>query len=82
LLEIIKEEALPNNTYYGDGSSIKDSVLDEIRRAYRQETITFPWKQGDILMLDNMLTAHGRAPYVGSRKILVGMSDPLTSGDL
>ena len=27
-------------------------------------------------MLDNMLVAHGRKPYEGTRKILVGMSEP------
>jgi hypothetical protein len=26
-------------------------------------------------MLDNMLTAHGRNPYVGSRKIVVAMGE-------
>jgi hypothetical protein len=30
-------------------------------------------------MLDNMLTAHGRTPFIGPRKILVGMSEPFDS---
>jgi alpha-ketoglutarate-dependent taurine dioxygenase len=76
MLAEFKEEDLPANTYYGDGSPIELSILDELREAYRQETVTFPWQAGDILMLDNMLAAHGRARYVGPRKILVGMSDP------
>ena len=29
---------------------------------------------GDVLMLDNMLAAHGRRPFKGRRKILVAMS--------
>lgn len=29
-------------------------------------------------MLDNMLTAHGRNPYVGSRKIVVAMGEMMT----
>ncbi len=72
------EEDLPNQTYYGDNSPIEDAVLDAIRDAYRAETITFPWQPGDILALDNMLAAHGRTPYVGPRKILVGMTTPHT----
>jgi alpha-ketoglutarate-dependent taurine dioxygenase len=75
LLADFKESDLPNNTYYGDGTPIEPSVLDEVREAYRQETVTFPWQEGDILMLDNMLVAHGRSPFVGSRKIAVGMSE-------
>ena len=78
LLETIGEENLPNNTYYGDGSPIEASVLEEIRAAYAQEIVAFPWQEGDILMLDNMLVAHGRSPYSGPRKILVGMTEPFT----
>jgi alpha-ketoglutarate-dependent taurine dioxygenase len=73
-----QEEDLPINSYYGDGSRIEDSVLGELRALYLEEEINFPWQRGDILMLDNMLVAHGRAPFSGARKILVGMSEPFT----
>jgi hypothetical protein len=69
---------LPYNTYYGDGSPIETSVIEEIRAAIEQETIVFPWLKGDILMLDNMLAAHGRSPFAGSRKILTAMGEPHT----
>jgi alpha-ketoglutarate-dependent taurine dioxygenase len=78
LLAEFTESNLPQNTYYGDGSNIESSVLDEIRSCYQQETVTFSWEEGDILMLDNMLVAHGRAPFVGCRKIVVGMAEPYT----
>jgi alpha-ketoglutarate-dependent taurine dioxygenase len=70
-----KETDLPTNTYYGDGSPLEPETLKELRDAYRQETVSFPWEQGDILMLDNILAAHGRAPYEGARRILVGMTE-------
>src|SRR5205085_7017371 len=76
LLAEFKEEDLPTNTYYGDGSPIEADVLEQLRAIYRQETISFPWRENDILMLDNMLSAHGRAPYAGARKVLVGMAEP------
>ena len=78
LLAQMPESDLPYNTYYGDGSPIEPSILDELRAIYRQETIAFPWAQGDVLMLDNMLVAHGRAPFTGERRILVVMSDPFS----
>lgn len=77
LLAVFKEEDLPTNTYYGDGSPIEPSVLDELRAIYAAETVSFPWQAGDILMLDNMLTAHGRTPFKGARKVVVGMSQPM-----
>lgn len=82
LLSTFKQEDLPRNAYYGDGSPIEDSVLDEIRALYQQEAVTFSWKEGDILMLDNMLAAHGRLPFIGSRKVVVGMTEPCNSSSL
>lgn len=79
LLSMIKESDLPRNAFYGDGSNIEPSVLDEIKEIYQQEAVIFPWQAGDILMLDNMLTSHGRKPFVGARKVLVGMAEPFSS---
>lgn len=76
MLAEFAEGELPANTYYGDGSPIEPEVLDQLRAAYHAETVSFPWQQGDLLMLDNMLVAHGRAPYSGGRQILVGMAEP------
>ncbi len=81
LLEQFGEGNLPNNTYYGDGSPIEPSVLDHLRDAYLKEMVSFRWQQGDLLMLDNMLTAHSRAPYTGGRQILFAMTEPYTRTD-
>ena len=75
LLSMMPAEDLPRNVYFGDGSPIEDSVVDEIRELYRQRAVSFPWQEGDILMLNNMLTAHGRNPFVGARKIVVAMGE-------
>jgi len=76
LLECVPEQDLPRQAYYGDGSAIEWEALDEIRRIYQEQAILFPWQKGDILLLDNMLTAHGRSAFSGSRQILVGMASP------
>jgi alpha-ketoglutarate-dependent taurine dioxygenase len=77
LLSQFAEADLPHNTYYGDGAPIEPEALEEIRAAYRAETVSFPWQRGDLLLIDNMLVAHARAPYEGEREILVAMSEPL-----
>lgn len=76
LLEQFDEDQLPRNTYYGDGTPISDEDLAAIRRAFDEASIAFPWKPGDVLALDNMLVAHGRRPFSGPRKVLVGMAEP------
>lgn len=70
------EDELPKNTLYGDGEPIEPEVLEKIREVVRCETVSFPWREGDLMMVDNLLAAHGRAPYKGSRKVVVGMSEP------
>lgn len=70
----VAEEDLPNNTYYGDGSAIEPTVIEELRAAYLAEKTLFSWRRGDVLALDNMLSAHGREPYAGPRQVITGMS--------
>jgi alpha-ketoglutarate-dependent taurine dioxygenase len=75
LLSAYGEQNLPRNVYFGDGSPIDAAMLDEIMRVCDEQAIVFPWHAGDVLMLDNMLTAHGRQPFVGKRKVVVGIAE-------
>ncbi|MGH9350158.1 MAG: TauD/TfdA family dioxygenase [Vicinamibacterales bacterium] len=81
LVEEFGEDGLPYNTYYGDGSPIEDSVVEQLRAAYDAETVAFRWQQGDLLLADNMLVAHGRRPFAGPRRIIVSMGQPHTRDD-
>lgn len=76
LEEILGVENLPRNVYYADGSEIPDEVFDEIRRVLAEQTVIFPWEAGDVLMLDNMLAAHARTPFIGKRRVVVAMAEP------
>ncbi|MEK7893131.1 TauD/TfdA family dioxygenase, partial [Burkholderia contaminans] len=53
-------------------------ALAEIRGVLDQQRIVFPWRTGDVLMLDNMLTAHARDPFEGPRKVVVAMAQSYT----
>lgn len=69
------EAGLPRHAQHGDGSPITEEDLTAIRAAYRAEMIDVNWQLGDVLLVDNMLAAHGRQPYTPPRKILVAMTD-------
>lgn len=74
LTSLFSPEELPASTYYGDGSTIPDDVAEALRKAYLSAQRQFRWRRGDVLIVDNMLAAHGRNPFTGDRKIAVAMS--------
>jgi len=82
LRAVFGEEDMPNNTFYGDGTPISPEVAQHLRDAYIDEQVTFPWQKGDLLMMDNMLAIHARNPYVGQRKIVVGMAELCHAQDM
>jgi hypothetical protein len=82
MLSLFTKDDLPRNCYYGDGSVIEDSVMDHILETYRKLESSFLWQKGDVLMVDNLLTAHGRNPFVGERKHMVAMGEMLSYGDV
>jgi alpha-ketoglutarate-dependent taurine dioxygenase len=75
LHELCGPDDLPHATSYGDGSPFEADTIQHLRDAYKQEETIFPWRAGDVLVLDNMLVAHARRPFRGPRKILVAMAE-------
>ena len=61
-------------SYFGDGSAIPEGILQKIRTVIARETICHRWQKGDVMIVDNILAAHGRRPYSGPRKIAVAMT--------
>lgn len=69
-----REHLMPQTATFGDDTPIDVAMLDAVRQTVAAEMRLFPWEEGDLLMVDNMLVAHGRRPFEGARKILVSMT--------
>jgi alpha-ketoglutarate-dependent taurine dioxygenase len=65
----IPPQYLTSDTSFGDGTEISHDEYLELKNAYEVNKIVFPYQKGDVLFLDNLLTAHGRTPYKGDRTI-------------
>jgi hypothetical protein len=77
-----REDELTRHCYFGDGSPIPDSYMENICAAYREAEVFFPWQHGDVMMIDNMLTAHARNPFSGPREILAALGEVVTEKDI
>lgn len=75
VLSELSEEDYPNQTFYGDGSSIAPTDIEQILAAYEAETVGVSWQAGDVMIIDNVLTAHGRESFAPPRRVLFAMSD-------
>jgi len=79
MIDVFGLDGLPRNAVYGDGEAIASKDLNLIRTAFEMEQVAFSWQKNDVLLVDNMQVAHGRRSYLGSRSVLVAMSDPYFS---
>jgi alpha-ketoglutarate-dependent taurine dioxygenase len=77
LVDSYGPDGLPFNTAFGDGSPIEAEVIDELNAVYQATTVETPWQQGDLLLIDNIATAHSREPYTGKREIVVALAEPV-----
>ncbi len=69
-----KKNTIMHEIYYGDNEPIPRKDLYHVMDVLDKETIRFPWQKGDVMVLDNVLAMHGRAPFTGKRRILAALT--------
>ncbi|MEU3731471.1 TauD/TfdA family dioxygenase [Streptomyces sp. NPDC033538] len=77
LVEEYGPDGLPFNTRYGNGDPVPQDVVEQIGKAYEAHTVRRPWSAGDLMVVDNIRTAHSREAYEGPREVLVAMGNPV-----
>ena len=81
LVDMYGDEGLPFNTRFGTGEPLTEEIVEMINAVYEANTVREPWQAGDLMLVDNIRTAHSREAYEGPREILVGMADPVRLAD-
>ena len=81
LVDMYGADGLPFNTRFGNGDPIGADVVQLLNHVYEVNTVREPWQPGDLMLVDNIRTAHSREAYEGPREILVGMAEPVRLSD-
>jgi alpha-ketoglutarate-dependent taurine dioxygenase len=81
LVDMYGEDGLPFNTRFGNGDPIGPDVVQLLNHVYEVNTVREPWHAGDLMLVDNIRTAHSREAYEGPREVLVGMAEPVRLAD-
>lgn len=75
MAEVMGEDELPQSVRFADGSPIPGEYVIQVRDRGLEAAVDVEWRAGDVLLIDNLLVAHGRRSYTGDRRVLVAMSD-------
>ena len=81
LVDIYGADGLPFNTRFGNGDPVGEDVVQLLNEVYEANTVREPWQAGDLMLVDNVRTAHSREPYQGPREVLVAMADAVRLAD-
>ena len=76
LISAFGQDGLPLDTLPAEGAPLTQADYDALMDAYTEATVRVDWQPGDLLLLDNVLTAHGREPHSGGFDVLVAMASP------
>ena len=58
---------------YGDGSPLDPVILRRCLDVMNEICCSFEWKQGDLILIDNVVTMHSRNSFEGSRRIYASL---------
>ena len=77
LIEVYGPDGLPFTTRFGGGDPVGPDVVALLNEVYAAHTLREPWQDGDLLLVDNLRTAHDREAYTGAREVVAVLADPV-----
>jgi hypothetical protein len=73
--EKAKRRPYPTGSFLGNGEPLSDAEFKTFDALIDARTYSWPWRNGDIMILDNLQVWHGRNPYEGPREVQVALLD-------
>jgi alpha-ketoglutarate-dependent taurine dioxygenase len=58
---------------FGDGTPLDRSAVEVASRLGDELSFDTPWQRGDVVLVDNYVTMHGRRTFTGTRKVLASL---------
>lgn len=58
---------------FGDGTPLDREAVDVATRLGEELSFDVPWQRGDVALVDNYVTMHGRRTFTGTRKVLASL---------
>lgn len=58
---------------FGDGTPIEAEDVTVAAEIADELTFDLPWQAGDVALVDNLVTMHGRRTFTGTRKVLASL---------
>lgn len=74
--EMFTPDLYPRHVVFGDNTPIAEDDIRAVTAAMEREEMSIPLRKGEVVIVDNLRFAHGRAPYSGDRCILVLLASP------
>jgi alpha-ketoglutarate-dependent taurine dioxygenase len=82
LIDLYGDDGLPFTTRFGNGDPVTEDIVQLLNETYEASAARVSWQAGELLLVDNIRTAHSREPYEGPREILAGLADPVRRADV
>lgn len=72
--DLVRADERPSSAQHADGTPIPAAELAHLAARAKEATVDVPLRSGDLVLVDNVLLAHGRRPFGSRRRVFRALS--------
>lgn len=65
----------PMHVRFSNGDEISEEIIKETMATIDSVTVAPKWNKNEFLIVDNVLSSHGRNPFTGDRRVILSMAE-------